>query len=461
MFTITTRLTLGNLISFGLVMSIIAALTYLIFAANERATLDQGLRDYAGLLIDEVDTRTANVSDLFDKLEEVTGQANLRFRSMRFVLLTNDSLIFEGDSQMEPLADTLESVLKTGDPSRFHTLDLGSAEYRVYSQEVWWHGNKEELQLVVIGSMARLQEALANFRRFLMIIVPSAVLLASIGGWLTARRALRPVSVLRETAAAITTSNLHERVPIGTSNDELSDLATTFNEMIARIEETFNAQRRFVADASHDLRTPLMVIQTKLDRLLRLSDLTEPVRDDLRHCQSEVEHLARIASDLLVLARAESHQLQLAHDRNRLDELLMECVEKMSSIAHDRQIGLRLDIDDPVLVVCDRPMLQRVLMNILDNAIAYSPDNGTIAVHLAEQEGVARLTVTDDGPGIPAEDLPHIFDRFYRSDRTRTTRGSGLGLAIAKTIIEAHGGTVAITSELGSGTSVIVTLPLA
>jgi heavy metal sensor kinase len=294
----------------------------------------------------------------------------------------------------------------------------------------------------------------------LLVIVPASVLIASIGGWYTARKALEPVSKIRAAAAAISSSNLHERVPTATTKDELSELASTFNDMIARLEETFASQRRFVADASHDLRTPLMVVQAKLDRLLQIPDFPPNVREDLRHCASEVDRLTRMANDLLLLAKAESHQLRLANVRERLDEMLIESVGKMKALAAQRNVSLWVDVDEPVELLCDPPTLQRVLMNILDNAITHTAASSTVTARLTVEDAGAVITITDTGEGIPEEDLPKIFDRFYRSDTTRSSRGSGLGLAIARTIIEAHRGTIAIASAEGKGTEVRIVLPI-
>jgi heavy metal sensor kinase len=314
--------------------------------------------------------------------------------------------------------------------------------------------------MVVVAPMARLNETLAGLRNLLLLIVPASVLIASIGGWYTARKALEPVSKIRTAAAAISSSNLHERVPTGTTNDELSELASTFNDMIARIEETFASQRRFVADASHDLRTPLMVIQAKLDRLLQNPNFPPHVREDLRHCASEVDRLARIANDLLLLTRAESHQLRLSHERERLDEMLIESVGKMKALAAHKNISLWVDVDEPVVLACDPPTLQRVLMNILDNAVTHTPDGGTVTARLSVEGANAVVTIADSGPGIQPDDLPKIFDRFYRGDTARSSRGSGLGLAIARTIIEAHHGAITISSTPGEGTTVRITLPI-
>ena len=263
-------------------------------------------------------------------------------------------------------------------------------------------------------------------------------------------------------AAAISSSNLHKRVSGGRSGDELSELADTFNAMIERLERTFTSQRRFVADASHDLRTPLMVIQAKLDSLARNEHLDARAHEDIDLCSSEVDRLSRLASDLLLLARADADQLRMITSTQRLDEILIDCVAKLKTLAATKRLSLRVDVDEPVEVRCDPRAMERALMNVLDNAILYSHEAGTVSVSIAAADGIATIAVADTGPGIAPNDLPLVFDRFYRSDpsRSRKTGGTGLGLAICKAIVSRARGTIAIASELDRGAVVTVHFPV-
>lgn len=458
MFTVTTRLTLFFVVTFGTVMSVISLLMYNSFATAERNEFDNELRSYAELLISEVDNTTTTVSGLFDKLDRVTARANLRLHSMRFLLTTRDSVVYE-DQISEELADSLQSIHSSRDTTLFHTVTLGDASFRVYNRDITWFPVGVQLGMVVVSSESRLNEALDRLRRLLLLVAPIAVIAASAGGWFVVRRTLAPVSRIGAAAAAISSRNLHERVAVGTTNDELSELAKIFNAMIGRLEATFDAQRRFVADISHDLRTPLQVIQAKLDRLQRDAALSPDVIEDLRQSSSEVDRLAHLASNLLLLARADAQYLTLARVPSRLDELLLESVGKMKTLAAERQISLWVDINEPFETMVDPAAIERAVMNVLDNAIVHSNEGETVTVRLDVLDGSARLTIADEGEGIPAEDLPHIFDRFYRSDRARATRGTGLGLAISRTILEAHGGTIDVASTEGVGTTVTIVLP--
>lgn len=461
MFTITTRLTLWFLLSFGCIIIVMALVMYVAFASTEQDSVDEELRDYAEFLIAEVHTNPSAAPDLFDELQLLTSQANLRFRSMRFMLATQDSIFYESTTQqaLERLVDSLQDILPIRGGPPFRTIVADGNEYRIFSITVG-RGANEALVLVVAATMSRLQESLAGLRNVFLVIVPLALLIAGVGGWFLARRALEPVAEITSAAERISSNNLHERVPEGRSNDELTELARTFNGMIARIEETFAGQRRFVADASHDLRTPLTVIQVKVHRLLNSPGLSASVREDLRHCAGEVDRLSRLAGDLLVLARADSHQLPVHNLPERLDEMLLECVGRMKTLAGEKHISLWVDIEDPVEIFCDPHTLQRALMNLLDNAITHSPDGSTVRAELEQQQQRAFIRIANSGPAIPPEHLAKVFDRFYRVEQSRTTLGTGLGLAIAKTIIEAHNGTIAITSDDTAGTVITVSLPI-
>ncbi|MEP7219937.1 MAG: HAMP domain-containing protein, partial [Bacteroidota bacterium] len=258
MFTITTRLTLRYLLIFGTIVSAIVVVMYTVFESNERDSFDAELRDYAEFLVSGVNTSTGSVSDMFDNLQDVTGQANLRFRSKWFLLMTRDSVVYESGQQdsIEDMVDSLQTMLPNRGRPKFRTIQANGITYRAFALSIP-NTQKLRLGIVVVGSLDRLEATLERLRNILLIIVPASLLLAGVGGWFTARRALAPVAEITSAAAAISSSNLHQRVSGGNSTDELAQLASTFNAMIERLELTFNSQRRFVADASHELRTPL------------------------------------------------------------------------------------------------------------------------------------------------------------------------------------------------------------
>lgn len=275
-----------------------------------------------------------------------------------------------------------------------------------------------------------------------------------------AGRALRPVIDMTETARAIALSRgFDRRLNAGDPNDELGHLAQTFNEMLASLEEAYSAQQRFTADASHELRAPLTAIRGNLDLLDRVKEMPETERrESLARVRHEVERLSRLVNDLLALARADAGQ-QLRIEPVELDALLVDVHRQVLATAG----GVTVSIDhiEPVVVQGDPDRLKELLLNIADNALRYTPAGGSVALRLDLELPWVIVSVADTGIGIDSDDLPHVFDRFWRADqaRSRDSGGTGLGLAIARWIVDRHGGEIAVTSRPGEGTTVSIRLP--
>jgi len=300
--------------------------------------------------------------------------------------------------------------------------------------------------------------------RLLLILIGggvAAVLLAALVGGMTAAQALQPLETITRTALQITRADdLSRRIPLdGAPQDEVGKLGMAFNESLERLERLFNAQRRFLADVSHELRTPLTAIRGNVDLLRRMggADLTS-----LDAIQSEAERMSRLVGDLLLLAQADSGNLPLARDRVELDTLLLEIFREAQMLAAGVHVSIG-EIDQAV-VLGDRDRLKQLLLNLVSNAIKYTPERGRVTLGLARVNEFARVAVSDTGVGIPPDELPHIFDRFYRVDkaRSRAMGGAGLGLSIAQRIAHLHGGRIEAMSEgEGKGTTFCVWLPLA
>ena len=261
----------------------------------------------------------------------------------------------------------------------------------------------------------------------------------------------------------ITAENLSSRLDLTNPRDELGQLATTINALLARLDATFTEQQRFIADASHELRTPLAVLRGETEVALEQNRGAEDYRESLALIKDEAERLTRIVENLFILARQPVDQHSIMKEPLRLNEVVSECVRSAQVLATQR--GLRLHLDgatSEVNFTGDDEMLKRMLLNLLDNAVKYTAPGGDVGVALSTQNGSARIVVTDSGIGIPAADQPRIFDRFYRVDkaRSRALGGAGLGLSIAKWIVEAHGGTIAVQSIPTQGSEFIVDLPL-
>jgi len=304
-------------------------------------------------------------------------------------------------------------------------------------------------------------------QRALLIVLTTGTLismiLAGLAGWFTTRQALAPLESVTQTALQITRADdLSRRIPYqGPSGDEVGQLIHAFNQTLGRLENLFNTQRRFLADVGHELRTPLTVIKGNVDLIRRMG---KEDTESLDGIESEVDRLTRLVGDILLLAQAESGKIPLDWRMIELDTVLLEVLNRMRVLAR-KGPQLRLGDVDQVLVCGDQDRIKQVLVNLIGNAIKYTPLTGEIVVGIGKLENQARLTISDNGPGIPTEDLPHVFERFYRGEKSRTRsadgKGFGLGLSIAYWIVRNHGGRIEVNSVIGQGTTFCVWLPLA
>ena len=311
----------------------------------------------------------------------------------------------------------------------------------------------------------RLHEVLEFVGLTYLLAIPILLLLSGAGGYFLAGRALSPVAVMSRRAREISATNLHERLPVENPRDELGDLATVVNGLLARVETSFEQQRRFVADASHELRTPTAIIRAESEIALARETRTEPeYRDALRVVQDAGHRLSRIVDDLFLLARADAGHQPLQSGLLYLDELAADVVRAMQGLAALRSIRLELIPMPESPFIGDAELLGRMLLNLLDNAIKYSPRGAAVSVSLEKTARGYEIRVADQGPGIPVEAQPHIFERFFRVDKARsrgersTTSGAGLGLAIARWVAVAHGGSLELTRSGPGGSEFVAIL---
>lgn len=304
-----------------------------------------------------------------------------------------------------------------------------------------------------------------SIRRILFYILLGTTLismfLAGISSWFVIGQALAPLNMVTDTALQISHANdLSRRIPYhGSEKDEIGLLILSFNETLERLDKLFASQQRFLADVSHELRTPLTVIKANADLMRMMKEVDFESLDSIKE---ETDRLTRMVGDLLLLAQAESGKLPLIFQPVELDALLLDVLKDLHLLAGDR-VQLKISEIDQVLVNGDPDRLKQVLVNLISNAIKYTPGHGTVTFELSRVENQSRLMIRDTGPGIPAEDLPYIFERFYRAEKSRTrskTSGFGLGLSIAYWIINIHGGTIEVESQEGQGTTFTIWLPL-
>jgi heavy metal sensor kinase len=460
--SIRFRLTMWYAALLAGVIALAGGATYLGLERYLEKSLDESLTMQARTI---AQTLLVNVRQSGD--EYVVNEINEHFApeiNGRFVRVTrsNGSILFVSGTPKE----------KSFDPAAIRSLDDASVEH---SEEVDVGDDRELLLhvlpytnrdgdrfLVEVGAPYwQIEKVLHGLLLAFGLGLPLVLAGAAGGGYLLMRGALRPVDEITRTAERITSRNLAERLPVAETGDELERLAVALNGMIARLEEAFLQLHRFSADASHELRTPLTILHGELESMAQRDDIPAAVREGLGSTLEETERLSKIVENLLTISRLEAGEARVERKPLDLSEITRSTTEQMRLLAEVKDISLALSVSDPVLVEGDPSRLKQVVVNLLDNAIKYTPNGGSVEIATRNVNGCAVLEVRDTGLGIAPSDLPHVFERFYRTDKARSREhgGSGLGLSIVKSIVVAHGGEVTVSSEDTAGTQFTVILP--
>jgi len=328
---------------------------------------------------------------------------------------------------------------------RRHVIDGKPIRIRLgLSEEPLWHDFWQMVSVLGIG-------------------LPAALLLVGATGYGVARRALRPLDVMASRAEKITAERLGERLPIANPNDELGHLGRVFNETLFRLERSFEQLRRFTADASHELRTPLTAIRSVGEVSLQKGGDADYYRDIVGSMLEEANRLTKLVDSLLTMSRADAGRIPLQPTDFSALDLAMEAGSIIEVLAEEKNQTMTIDGDPKVIVRGDRLILRQALINLLDNAVKYSPPGGRVEVRVGSKEGNAFVDVQDSGPGIPAEHRSHVFDRFYRADKSRSRGegGAGLGLSISQWAVEANGGRIDLDCDHGPGCRFRIRIPIA
>lgn len=304
-------------------------------------------------------------------------------------------------------------------------------------------------------------DTLATLLPIMVIAYPVALVVAALGGVFMAGRALSPIDNITRTARRISGEDLGQRLDMQLPDDEVGRLARTFDEMIARLDDAFGRQRQFTADASHEMRTPLTIIKGQIDVSLQKEREPEAYRQVLGAVNEEVDRLIRLAGNLLTLTRADAGQIPLTFERVDIPQVVSGVLEQVRSVASDKGVELRLEPGPRAIINADEDLLLQLMLNLLDNAVKYTPSGGQVNAGWTMNGSELELWVADTGIGIAHEHLPYLFDRFYRVDgaRNRADGGVGLGLAISRWIAEAHSGSIRAESAPGTGSTFTVLLP--
>ena len=312
----------------------------------------------------------------------------------------------------------------------------------------------------VAGPLNSIWTTLQGLKFILFLLLPVTVVLASLfAGEFLASITLKPLKEMINTARQITAENMSLRITTPESKDEIRQLAETFNDMLGKIQQVIISQKQFIQDVSHELRTPITIMRGELEVALKRQRSPEEYCRILESNLEETKKIGKLLVDLLALARFDSSSATLVRESTDISSILKNILDDMEILASQKGITLEYYSQEGVAVPVDRDKIMRVFINIIDNAIKYTPEQGKICVEVIKQKNCAFITITDDGIGIPQQDLPHIFDRFYQVDKSRSGAGFGLGLSIAQSIIEAHGGSITVESIQNQGTTFLISLP--
>lgn len=450
--SIRWRLTLWYGAAMTIVLAVFSTAIWVLTVRSQSARIDFELDEEMNEIVYELTTLTQRDDPLKELRAKFGSHATFDFDIAR----ADGSALFLSDRlQQQRLHD--ETVGPTSATSDERTLP-GLGEHRVLRRLL--ESPYGPLLVHVAIPLTPLHKAQRLLLRTMGLVGPLMLFVAMAGGYWLARRALAPIEQITATAQRITAEHLDQRLDVPPVRDELSRLAQTLNEMIDRLHGSFKEMHRFTADAAHELRTPLAVLRTQLEVALRANRSPAEYREVLVSLHEETVRLCRLASQLLELSREDAGIEAAPFTRVRLDKVLQKSIDQVRPAAERKSVRLDAANWPPTEVFGDEHRLQRVFVNILDNAVKNTPFDGRIQVSISATSGSVDLVIADTGCGIAAEHLPHIFDRFYRADPARTSPdGSGLGLAICQSIVHAHRGRIELHSTCGQGTTVTVTLP--
>ena len=467
--SVRARLTFWYTLVLSLPLAAFAVTSYVVFSRALHNRTDAFIGDALSVFGREAVAERRVIPEFLAAIH--TTLSEVRFQELDILVLDESGrlLAVSAPRREEPPvahADTaavLASVRTQSAPPSSRTLEAGSGSYRVLTR-AQTIGDRT-VTLAGVYPLREVDLTLARIREMFLIVIPLLIGAAATGGWFLAKRSFAPVTAMASRAAEIGATTLHERLPVG-ADDELGALARVLNDLLDRLEGSFAQQRRFMADASHELRTPAAAIRAEADVTLARAQRTEAeYRESMTVVQDAARRLARIVDDIFLLARADAGHLVMHSTAVDLDEVVLGAVRAVQPIANQRRVRVELRevIDAPI--EGDADLLGRVMLNLLDNAVKHAPEDTAVEVRMSAPNGVYAVSVVDSGPGVPPEAHEKIFERFYRVDTARAraetsaTSGAGLGLSIARRIAEMHRGRLELLGSRPGRTEFRVLLP--
>ena len=456
------RLAASSALISGLLLSVLSVVSYGVLARWLDADVSMRLRELTDGLHGYLRFETgvprveynASDSDQVAFAQEATRYLQIYDVASGGLLLQSDGLAPMG------LQQTPEQVRTHR--ARLQPFDVATQHGRLRISNSMMRDGRGREYLVQVGvSLSVMDAALSRYGRLLLWLLPVALAIAALASWWLSGVALRPLTVFAGAAREIDVRTLERRVPTRGVHDELEDVAVAFNDTLARLEHSVSEMRQFSAALAHELRTPLAALRGEIELALRGPGRDEAERATLASQIEELDRLARLIDQILTLARAESGQIRLTFGPVDVGALAASLVEQLEPVAQARTIDLQCERSGEVLVNGDAGWLQRLILNLLDNAIKFTREGGRVVLRVSREAGRARIDVRDTGIGMSPDVTPHVFERFFQADPARSpgTDGAGVGLSLVKWIVDRHNGTIAVDSHLGQGSTFTVLLP--
>ena len=460
--TLRGRLTLWYTGILTAMLALLGGISVVLLDRGLRNNIDDSLNSVARTIAESVRRPASFGSDIEESLQALLGPelAERFFQLLDPFGQLDPRLAPPGRSRL-PLSPKAHHNAERGQPTwETGVIRPGSNKsFRLLTLPVVRNG--ATVNIVQVGmSLENVDAARSRFLLILLVLAPVALAASALGGWFLARRALTPVDAMVAAARRIEAEDLSKRLPALPNDDELGRLGTVLNDMLARLERSFGAVRRFSADAAHELRTPLTIIKGEIEVALSSSQDPAEIRQALTSCLEEVDRLNALMEDLLLMARMDTKALSMPARLVNLADVVQEAAPALAELAIRAGNHCTVVAAVPIWVRGYESLLFRLVFNLAENAIKYTPPDGSIDITLEQQGSAAVLQVKDNGPGIAAEAQQHIFDRFYRGDPSREGSGTGLGLALVRSIAELHDGQISVSSTLGQGSCFRVVLPL-
>lgn len=462
--SIRSRLTAWHVAVLGFFLILFSILLYVFLSKRLHESIDNSLKVSANVIqkaaLLEYSRTPLPGLDLF--FDQFLGYSNIN----KFYR------IYDGSGHVDSRSKGIDASKFPLTQDAYSRATQGKMTYETFKL-VPWHRvrvitmpvirNDNLVNLIQVGtSLKAVEHTLKNLRIFLFTAIPCALILSTLGGRFMATRALKPVAEITSTAQDIAHgANLSRRIPIPEVQDEIGNLARTFNEMMNRLEKSFNQVRQFSSDASHELRTPLTVLKGQSELVLSKPRSKAEYQEVLSSNLEEINYMSRVLEDLLILSKGDEGKVSLEKEPVELGSIVEEVSRQGEIFADEKEVKIILAYLEPVTILGDAHRLKQMVWILLHNAVKFTPSGGEIKITLQDLDDTVYFTIRDTGIGIPEQDLPKIFDRFYRVDkaRSRMDGGSGLGLSICKHIVDRHHGTVDVESKLGEGTKFKIRFP--